>query len=164
MLPENPAEKFELFQSYHLPAQNCGEGLMMVCEKWKSHFWWLNYHFRCLNLSANFLVQSPRWLLVNRHFLWLQLCCFVIPSHHISSKSSLMLVVQISMLVGQFNAVLAWWWHHNICISIDNNDHVIICCLNPQISPLLGQTQIPVIPNVKHVRLVGSTQIIIPVI
>ena len=46
--------------------------------------------------------------------------------------------------VGQFNAVLAWWWHHNICISTDNNDHVTICCLNPQISPLLGQIQIPV--------------------
>ena len=52
---------------------------------------------------------------------------------------------------------------HNICISTDHNDHVTICCLNPQISPLLGQTQIPVIPNVKHFRLVGSTKIIISV-
>jgi hypothetical protein len=33
MLPENPAEKSKLFQSYHLPAQNRGEGFMMVCEK-----------------------------------------------------------------------------------------------------------------------------------
>ena len=39
MLPENPAEKSELFQSYHLPAQNRGSVLVMVCDgMWKVKF------------------------------------------------------------------------------------------------------------------------------
>ena len=54
-------------------------------------------------------------------------------------------VVQISMLVNStpFSLDGGIIMCHNICISTDHNDHVTICCLDPQISPLLGQIQIP---------------------
>ena len=48
-------------------------------------------------------------------------------------------VVQISVLVNStpFSLDGGIIMCHNICISTDHNDHVTICCLNPQI-PLVG--------------------------